>query len=108
MLELVKIGRIQALIVGYIVSGFVLFGQSFILIWLGPDYKYAYTVALIIIIPQITSIVQSLFATMLEAMNMHRVKAFIYFSVAILKVALTFWFIRIWGLQAAPLLRLSE
>ncbi|MEK3832865.1 oligosaccharide flippase family protein [Paenibacillus sp. FSL R7-0128] len=103
MLELVKIGRIQALIVGYIVSGFVLFGQSFILIWLGQDYKYAYTVALIIIIPQITSIVQSLFATMLEAMNMHRVKAFIYFSVAILKVALTFWFIRIWGITGCAI-----
>jgi O-antigen/teichoic acid export membrane protein len=103
MLELVKIGRIQALIVGYIVSGFVLFGQSFILIWLGPDYKYAYTVALIIIIPQITSIVQSLFATMLEAMNMHRVKAFIYFSVAILKVGLTFWFIRFWGITGCAI-----
>lgn len=103
MLELIKIGRIQALIVGYIVSGFVLFGQSFILIWLGEDYRYAYTIALIIIIPQITSIVQSLFATMLEAMNMHKVKAFIYFSVAILKVALTFWFIRIWGITGCAI-----
>jgi O-antigen/teichoic acid export membrane protein len=103
MLELVKIGRIQALIVGYIVSGFVLFGQSFILIWLGEDYKYAYTIALIIIIPQITSIVQSLFATMLEAMNMHRVKAFIYFSVAILKVLLTFWLIRVWGITGCAI-----
>lgn len=103
MLELVKIGRIQALIVGYIVSGFVLFGQGFILIWLGDGYKYAYTIALIIIIPQITSIVQSLFATMLEAMNMHRVKAFIYFSVAILKIILTLLLIKIWGITGCAI-----
>lgn len=103
MVELVRIGRIQALIVGYIVSGFVLFGQVFILIWLGEGYRYAYTIALIIIIPQITSIVQSLFATMLEAMNRHKVKALIYFSIAILKIILTLLFIRVWGITGCAI-----
>ncbi|UQZ34396.1 polysaccharide biosynthesis protein [Paenibacillus sp. PK3_47] len=103
MIELVRIGRIQALIVGYIVSGFVLFGQVFILIWLGEGYRYAYTIALIIIIPQITSIVQSLFATMLEAMNRHKVKALIYFSIAVLKIILTLIFIRVWGITGCAI-----
>ncbi|MBY3623494.1 oligosaccharide flippase family protein [Acinetobacter sp. CUI P1] len=93
MKELVKIGRIQALIVGYIFSGFVLFGESFITLWVGRNYESAYLIAIIILIPQIFSIVQSLFATMLEAMNMHRIKAFIYLSVAVLNIILTLMFI---------------
>lgn len=53
MSELIRIGRIQCFIVGYIFSGFVLFGESFITLWVGESYRYSYTIAIIIIIPQV-------------------------------------------------------
>ena len=86
---LIKVGRIQYYICSYIFVGFVLVGKQFIVRWVGNGYSYCYLIAIVLMFPQIFSIIQSLFATMLEAMNMHRVKAYIYLSVAILNVILS-------------------
>lgn len=86
---LTKVGRIQYYICSYIFVGFVLVGKQFIVRWVGDGYSYCYLIALVLMFPQIFSIIQSLFATMLEAMNMHRVKAYIYLSIAIINVLIS-------------------
>jgi len=89
MALLTKVGRIQYYICSYIFVGFVLVGKQFIVRWVGDGYSYCYLIAIVLMFPQIFSIIQSLFATMLEAMNMHRVKAYIYLSIAILNVIIS-------------------
>lgn len=89
MALLTKVGRIQYYICSYIFVGFVLVGKQFIVRWVGNGYSYCYLIAIVLMFPQIFSIIQSLFATMLEAMNMHRVKAYIYLSIAILNVVIS-------------------
>nr|MBK5235328.1 polysaccharide biosynthesis C-terminal domain-containing protein [Clostridium sp.] len=91
---LIKVGRIQYYICSYIFVGFVLVGKQFIVRWVGSGYSYCYLIAIVLMFPQIFSIIQSLFATMLEAMNMHRVKAYIYLSVAILNVIISILLVR--------------
>ena len=86
---LTKVGRIQYYICSYIFVGFVLVGKQFIVRWVGEGYSYCYIIAIILMFPQIFSIIQSLFATMLEAMNKHKVKAYIYLSIAIINVLLS-------------------
>lgn len=86
---LIKVSRIQLFIATLILMGFVLVGKPFIKLWAGEDYELSYYIALLVMIPQIFSIVQSLFATMLEAMNKHKVKSFIYLGVSILNLALS-------------------
>ncbi|MBU3155555.1 oligosaccharide flippase family protein [Clostridium estertheticum] len=86
---LTKIGRIQYYICSYIFVGFVLVGKQFIVRWVGEGYSFCYVIAIILMFPQIFSIIQSLFATMLEAMNKHRVKAYIYLSIAIINILLS-------------------
>lgn len=86
---LVKVGRIQFFICTFIFGGFFLVGKQFIARWVGLDYSEAYIFAIIFMVPQIFSIIQALFATMLEAMNMHRVKAYIYLSVALVNLILS-------------------
>ena len=83
---LTKVGRIQYYICSYIFVGFILVGKQFITRWVGDSYSYCYVIAIILMFPQIFSIIQSLFATMLEAMNKHRVKAYIYLTIAIVNV----------------------
>jgi O-antigen/teichoic acid export membrane protein len=100
---LIKVGRIQMLVAAYIFTCFILFGRQFIARWVGSNYNFSYTIAIIFMVPQIISIIQSLFATMLEAMNMHRVKAMIYVSVAILNLIMSIIFIQIWGIVGCAL-----
>jgi O-antigen/teichoic acid export membrane protein len=86
---LTKVGRIQYFICSYIFVGFVLVGKQFITRWVGDSYSYTYLIAIVLMFPQIFSIIQSLFATMLEAMNKHKIKAFIYLGIAVLNVGLS-------------------
>ena len=86
---LTKVGRIQYYICSYIFVGFVLVGKQFIVRWMGESYSYCYIIAIILMFPQIFSIIQSLFATMLEAMNKHKVKAYIYLTIAIVNVLIS-------------------
>lgn len=94
---LVKISRIQFFIASFILIGFVLVGKQFILIWAGEGYELSYYIAILLMIPQIFSIVQSLFATMLEAMSKHRVKAIIYLGVAIFNLILSLFLVQSLG-----------
>lgn len=86
---LTKVGRIQYYICSYIFVGFILVGKQFIVHWMGESYSYCYIIAIILMFPQIFSIIQSLFATMLEAMNKHKVKAYIYLSIAVINVVIS-------------------
>ena len=48
--------------------------------------------------PQIISIIQSLFATLLQAMNKHRVKSYIYLAMAFVNIVLTVLFAQPFGI----------
>lgn len=65
--------------------------------WAGYEYKESYYIALIVMIPQIISIIQTLFATMLEAMNKHKIKSLIYLGVAIVNLVLTLILVKYLG-----------
>ena len=94
---LIKISRIQFYIASFILCGFILVGKEFIMRWTGPEYGWSYYIALLVMAPQFISIIQTLFATMLEAMNKHKVKSLIYIGVSFLNLILTLYLVRIWG-----------
>lgn len=95
---IIKVSRIQYFIAMYILIGFILVGKQFIKIWTGIEYIQAYYIALIIMIPQVISIIQMLFATTLEALNKHKVKSYIYMSVAILNLTITLMLVKPFGI----------
>lgn len=86
---LLKTSRIQLYICLYIYIGFICFGRKFIQFWVGKDFGESYVYACILMLPYIFSIIQSLFATTLEAMNKHKIKSLIYLLVAILNVIIS-------------------
>lgn len=86
---LIKVSRIQFYIAMFIIMGFILVGRDFIKIWAGNGYNTSYYIAILVMIPQIFSIIQSVFVTVLEAMNKHKVKSYIYLGVSLLNLILT-------------------
>jgi O-antigen/teichoic acid export membrane protein len=49
----IKVGRVQLILMSYIVIGFTLLGKDFLLLWLGPNFIRVYLVTLLILIPMI-------------------------------------------------------
>ena len=55
----IKTGRIQYLIMAFILVSFILFGQTFINLWAGYSYIEAYTIALLFFIPVTIPLIQN-------------------------------------------------
>jgi O-antigen/teichoic acid export membrane protein len=79
----IRTGRIQYIVMSFILIGFILFGKSFISIWAGKDYLNAYIVALLFLIPLVIPLIQNLGITILQARNEMKFRSVLYILVAI-------------------------
>ena len=79
-----KVGRIQFIILSFILSGFVFFGKYFIEdIFAGTGYELSYPVALLLIFPVTVPLIQNLGIEIQKAKNMHKFRSILYFLIAI-------------------------
>ena len=65
----IRLGRLQFLFIGLVLSGFAMFGQRFIHFWVGDAFADAYWIALFVILPFTFDIIQSLGSTIMQARN---------------------------------------
>jgi O-antigen/teichoic acid export membrane protein len=86
---MVKYGRIQFLILSFILSGFFLFGYQFISIWAGDNYSDAYYIVLIIMIPLIIPLTQNFGIAVLQAKNEQKFRAVTYLLIAIINIIIS-------------------
>lgn len=96
--DLCRTGRIQVLIAGLIFGGFLAIGRPFILRWVGPDYSEAYVLTVIILVTEVIGAAQSMFNALMQAMNLHKMRALLSILVATFKIVLTVIFTKEWGL----------
>lgn len=99
----IKVGRLQFLLISFIVSAFVAFGRQFIAIWAGAGYEEAYYVALLAMIPVTVPLIQNTGLNILYATNRHRFRSLVYLGIAILNVGLTFWWVEKYGIIGAAM-----
>lgn len=85
----IKVSRIQLYILGLILFGFMIFGKSFINLWVGKEYLSAYYIILLIIIPGIIPLTQNIGISILQAMNKHKFRSIIYLIIAILNIVIS-------------------
>ena len=97
----IKAGRLQFIIISFIVSAFIAFGRQFISLWAGPNYGQAYIVALLTMIPVTIPLIQNTGINMLYALNKHRFRSIVYACIAVLNVILTFWWVETFGIVGA-------
>lgn len=100
----IRIGRIQAYIIALIVTGFIAFGQPFIYYYAGEEYKDAYWVAILMMIPNLIPLVQSVCLNIIVAENRHRFRSIVYLGIAILNVIGTWVLMQIMGIIGAALM----
>lgn len=100
---LIKTGRLQFLILGFIFGGFTLFGKEFILLWLGPEYENSWIIALIVIIPLIIVLTQTIGISILQAKNLHGFRAIIYLCISLVNVLISIYLAKIYGAVGAAL-----
>lgn len=98
-----KVGRIQFIILGLILSGFVFFGIPFIKIWAGLEYAESYVVALLLIIPVTVPLIQNLGIEIQRAKNMHKARAIVYLLIAIANIVISIPLIKVLGSVGAAL-----
>ncbi|MBQ9761487.1 MAG: oligosaccharide flippase family protein [Oscillospiraceae bacterium] len=97
----IKVGRLQFIIISFILSAFVAFGRQFIALWAGPGYEDAYFVALLTMIPVTVPLIQNTGLNILYATNRHKFRSTVYSFIAGVNVVLTFWWVEGYGIVGA-------
>ena len=78
----IKIGRLQFIVMAFILSGFILFGKQFISLWAGEGYEDVYIISLLFFIPLTVPLIQNLGITILEARNQIKFRSILYAIIA--------------------------
>lgn len=78
----IRTGRIQFIVLAFVFSGFIVFGQQFIDLWAGKDYADAYLISLLFLGALLVPLVQSLGITILQARNQMKFRSLLYVSIA--------------------------
>lgn len=66
---IVKVGRIQFMLVGSIFGGFIVLGKIFLRIWMGNGFEDAYYISLILMVPAIFELCVNVCLAVLRASN---------------------------------------
>lgn len=93
----IRTGRIQYIVMSLVLSGFIVFGRQFILLWAGPEYEEAYIICLLFFISLIIPLIQNLGITILQARNQMKFRSLIYICISVIALACQIIFARIWG-----------
>lgn len=86
----IRVGRIQFLVVGLIVTGFAVFGQPFVFLWAGEAYADAYWIAILTLFPLCIPLIQNTGLSIVVAQNKHKFRSIVYLMIAIVNVISTY------------------
>lgn len=83
---MITVGRIQLIVVGLIISAFLVVGRKFVNLWLGVDFDMSYFITLCLITPGIISLTEEIANTALIATNELKFRAFLYIGASVISV----------------------
>ena len=92
-----KTGRLQGMVALLILTGFILLGKPFLLLWLGPGNEVCYPLALVLMCGAVVNIMQSVGPSVLMAINKYRYCALVGMGLAVLNMVLAFPFVKWYG-----------
>ncbi len=93
----IRTGRIQYIVLAYILSGFIIFGRQFIKLWAGAGYSDAYIISLLFFIPLTVPLIQNLGITILQARNEMKFRSVLYIIIALVSLAMQIVLTRFFG-----------
>ncbi len=84
--NMIKIGRLQAMVLIPLYVGFIFWGLPFVNLWAGKDYSNAYIVTLILAGAFLLPSLQRIGVSILQAENNHKFRSILIFGFSILNV----------------------
>ena len=93
-----KIGRLQFYLLSLILSGFIVFGHSFLHYWVGDGFDLVYVITLLIIAPFTIDLIQNVGLAIMQARNVYHVRAVVYVLVGTLNIVLAYFWIDSYGI----------
>jgi O-antigen/teichoic acid export membrane protein len=93
----IRTGRIQYIVMAFILSGFIVFGKQFVLLWAGPGYEDAYIISVLFFTSLLIPLIQNLGVTILQARNQMKFRSLLYIVIAFAALALQILFAKKWG-----------
>lgn len=94
----IRIGRIQYILICFVVSCFVVLGKEFVVLWAGEEYYQVYYVTLAFFITMITPLIQNAGILILQAKNTLKFRSVLYFVVMVIVVIIQIYATRLYGL----------
>lgn len=94
---MISVGRIQLIVVGAIVAGFICVGEHFINIWVGNGFGESYLCTILIIIPSILQLPQEIGIQAIIAENKVKQQAVVYMLMAGFNVIFSFILAKLYG-----------
>ena len=83
---MIRVGRIQILVIGLIVSGIICFGLEFIRLWVGDGFSDSYLCAILIIVPSFLHLPQTIGNETIFAQNKVKDLAVVFILMAVLNL----------------------
>lgn len=93
----IRTGRIQYVVMCFILSGFIVFGKPFIQLWAGEEYSESYFISLLFFIALLTPLIQNLGITILQAKNQMKFRSLLYIFISVFALVLEIIFAKLWG-----------
>ena len=84
----IRTGRVQYMILVFVLTGFIVFGRYFLCLWAGPEYGMSYYIALCFLVSLIIPLTQNLGITILQAKNQMRFRSLLYIVIALVSLGL--------------------
>jgi O-antigen/teichoic acid export membrane protein len=96
-------GRVNFMICGAILTTLALFGDDFVTLWVGDEYKNAWIIALILMVPYTVPFIQNVKGSILDAKNKRLFSSLIIIFITIFNITLTVYLVKEIGYLGAPI-----
>ncbi len=93
----ISTGRLQAIVLFFILSGFTIFGQTFIEFWAGDGYDQSFIVTMIFFVALFIPLVQNTGIAILQARNQMKFRSLVYLVISIISLMCQIIFSKMYG-----------
>jgi len=101
--EMIAPSRIQTLVSGTIMFGFLICGMDFIRVWMGEGFDLSWWIAIIILVPSFLVYTNGVVVSVLDAMQKRLVRSVVLAAVAVANVFISIVLVSFFGEIGAPI-----
>lgn len=87
---MIKVGRFQMFVLGWLFVGFICVGKEFMVLWMGPDYVMSYYCTILVLFPALLEYSQQIGKTTIIAKNLVKWQAIGFCIIGVVTLGLSF------------------